>query len=136
MPSWPFNFDFISINTLCGHAVDISPEAVKNLTQFNKPYIISLSGLSLADNIPNKPIIAYDFEQMDLVSTSHPRYHTKPLGIKLAPYFDKSHYERVVSIIAQYQYYLEVTTNTMGNGSALTTTSADIIIYGSDTSLA
>ena len=89
---------------------------MKNLTQFNKPYIISLSGLSLADNIPNKPIIAYDFEQMDLVLTSHPRYHTKPLGIKFAPYFDISHYERVVSIIAQYQYYLEVTTNTMGNG--------------------
>ena len=41
---------------------------MKNLTQFNKPYIISLSGLSLADNIPNKPIIAYDFEQMDLGS--------------------------------------------------------------------
>jgi dihydroorotate dehydrogenase (fumarate) len=63
----------------------ISPAAVKSLTALEKPYIVSLSGLSLTDNlemlgramatpeisaielnlacpnIPGKPTIAYDF---------------------------------------------------------------------------
>lgn len=108
-----------------------------------KPYIVSLSGLSLEDNlvmldkclkvdhvssielnlacpnIPKKPIIAYDFEQMDEVLraiTSHPLLESKPLGVKLAPYFDVPHFEKVIDIITKYPIKYVVTCNTIGNG--------------------
>eukprot|EP01041_Mallomonas_annulata_P011220 gene11220-23450_t len=120
----------------------ISAENIKKLTSFNKPYIVSLSGLSLKDNlemlsqamitdyvtavelnlacpnIPGKPTIAYDFEQMDDVLkqvTSHPLFSKKPLGIKLAPYFDMPFFERATTIISNYPIKFVVTCNTIGN---------------------
>ena len=112
------------VNLTTSH-IDISEEATKSLSSYGKPYIISISGLNLNDNLemlrkiyssqslssnnnnitaielnlacPNiigKPIIAYDFEQMEVVLeqvTSLPNYHTIPCGIKLPPYFDISY---------------------------------------------
>ena len=120
----------------------IAEETVNTLKEFRKPYIISLSGLSLADNlemfgkamstegvaavelnlacpnIPGKPIIAYDFEQMDKVLEavcSHPLFKNKPLGVKLAPYFDAPHFELAASIISKYPIKFIVCINTIGN---------------------
>lgn len=121
----------------------ISETAIKTLSPLNKPYIISISGLSLSDNlemferimkieyisaielnlacpnIPGKPVIAYDFDQMDDIISkfvSHPLFHTKPFGIKLAPYFDIPHFKRAADIIAKYPIKFVVTCNTIGNG--------------------
>ena len=121
---------------------DISPEAVKSLTSFGKPYIVSLSGLKLKDNlemlgrvmevdgisaielnlacpnIPGKPTIAYDFVQMEDVLkqvTSHPLFSKKPVGVKLAPYFDTPYFEQATSIIAKYDIKFVVSINTIGN---------------------
>lgn len=122
----------------------LSEEAEEKLTVYGKPYIISISGLSLVDNlvmleetlkksfvssielnlacpnIPNKPIIAYDFDQMETVLqaiTKNPNLSRIPLGVKLAPYFDVPHFQRVIDIIIKYPAvkYL-VTCNTIGNG--------------------
>jgi dihydroorotate dehydrogenase (fumarate) len=121
---------------------DISAEAISTLTSSGKPYIVSLSGLKLQDNlemlgramgvegisaielnlacpnIPGKPTIAYDFEQMEDVLkaiTSHPLFSKKPLGVKLAPYFDMPFFEQATTIIAKYPVRYVVTTNTIGN---------------------
>jgi dihydroorotate dehydrogenase (fumarate) len=121
----------------------IDPETIKEIGAFGKPYIVSLSGLNLEDNmvmlgrtlaskgvsaielnlacpnIPGKPVIAYDFDQIEQVLdrlTSHPLFGQKPLGIKLAPYFDKSHVQRVVSILCKYPGIKFITcVNSMGN---------------------
>ena len=71
-------------------------------------------------NIPGKPVIAYDFEQMDEVlrqMTAHPDIQSgvRVLGVKLAPYFDRPHVERAVSIILQYPVRYIVSINTIGN---------------------
>ena len=121
---------------------DISPEAVKSLTSFGKPYVISLSGLKLKDNlemlgrvmdvdgisaielnlacpnIPGKPTIAYDFVQMEDVLkqvTSHPSFGKKPVGVKLAPYFDTPYFEQATTIISKYDIKFVVSINTIGN---------------------
>jgi dihydroorotate dehydrogenase (fumarate) len=115
---------------------------VDGVNQCGKPYILSLSGLSLGDNllmlttamgvpgiaaielnlacpnIPGKPVIAYDFEQMEDVLqqvVSHPLFKEKPLGVKLAPYFDVQYFQRVTTILAKYPIRYVVTTNTIGN---------------------
>ena len=108
----------------------------------SKPYIVSLSGLKLADNlemlgralltdgvaaielnlacpnIPGKPTVAYDFEQMEQILravTTHAHFGKKPLGVKLAPYFDMPHFERACDILARYPLAFVVCINTIGN---------------------
>ena len=112
------------------------------LKVFNKPYIVSLSGLSLEDNlemlsaamgaegvdavelnlacpnIPGKPIIAYDFEEMDRVLaavTAVPAFGSKPFGVKLAPYLDVPHFDRAAAVLAKYPLAFVTTMNTLGN---------------------
>jgi dihydroorotate dehydrogenase (fumarate) len=93
-----------------------------NIEMLNKIYDtkgISAIELNLAcPNIPGKPVIAYDFEQMDHVLktiTSLPKFGTYPLGVKLAPYFDIPHFEKAASIIAKYPISFVVSINTVGN---------------------
>mmetsp|Transcript_43792 Transcript_43792/g.139591 ORF Transcript_43792/g.139591 Transcript_43792/m.139591 type:complete len:380 (-) Transcript_43792:109-1248(-) len=120
----------------------ISAEVVDACKATGKPYFCSLSGLKLADNlemlsraakvanidaielnlacpnIPGKPTIAYDFEQMDEVLgavCSHPASKKKPLGVKLAPYFDIPHFQRAAEILNKYPIKYVVCTNTVGN---------------------
>ena len=120
----------------------ISEEVVSAIRDLNKPYFVSLSGLSLRDNlemlgramkvehiaaielnlacpnIPGKPTMAYDFEQMDEVLKqvcAHPLFGNKPLGVKLAPYFDMPHFERAASILNKFPIKYVVCTNTIGN---------------------
>eukprot|EP00949_MAST-11_sp_MAST-11-sp1_P004028 g4028.t1 len=111
-----------------------------------KPYITSLSGLSLNDNIemlkramsceavsavelnlacpnvPGKPVIAYDFDQMrevlEAVSECMKSLpEKKALGVKLAPYFDMPHFRMASEIINSHSDIISfvVTTNTIGN---------------------
>jgi dihydroorotate dehydrogenase (fumarate) len=120
----------------------ISSETISVVSEFRKPYLLSLSGLSLEDNlemltraleadgvaaievnlacpnIPGKPIIAYDFDEMDRVLkkiVALANFDNKPVGIKLAPYFDIPHFERAAAIIAKYPIRFVTTINTIGN---------------------
>jgi dihydroorotate dehydrogenase (fumarate) len=97
-----------------------------------KPYLVSISGKTLADNLemldriakqindgekriagvelnlacPNvigKPIIAYDFDQMrDILDTIAKKKYTFVLGLKLPPYLDSKHLQEAASIINEY----------------------------------
>lgn len=69
-------------------------------------------------NIPGKPVIAYDFEQLEEVLravTSHRAFGKKPLGVKLAPYFDMPHFKRAAEIINKFPVSFVVCINTIGN---------------------
>ncbi len=123
----------------------ISKETVEGVKATGKPYIVSVSGLTIDDNltmlnriyssttegisaielnlacpnVPNKPMIAYDFEQLETILkrvTSLPDFNKYPLGIKLAPYFDIPHFEIIASIISKYPIRYIVCVNTIGNG--------------------
>jgi dihydroorotate dehydrogenase len=55
---------------------------------------------------------------MDHVLTrvsSHPGFHLKPVGVKLAPYFDSSHFDKVVDILIKHPIKYVVCINTIGN---------------------
>jgi dihydroorotate dehydrogenase (fumarate) len=119
-----------------------STETVTTLQTYSKPYIVSLSGLCLDDNlemietamqkegisaielnlacpnIPGKPIIAYDFEEMERVLgrvVALPSFARKPLGVKLPPYFDMPHFERAAAVLAKFPLRFVTCTNTIGN---------------------
>ena len=121
------------------------------LSPTGKPYIVSLSGLKVADNvemlgrivaaheaspgkisavelnlacpnIPGKPTVALDFEQMEDVIKqvlAHKGFAKSklPLGVKLAPYYDNPHYDQAAAIINKHKDRIRyvVTMNTIGN---------------------
>lgn len=128
----------------------ISSKVCGDVAATGKPYIVSISGLKLADNlemlsriaaehaagskisavelnlacpnIPGKPTIAYDFEQMaDILKqvTAHEAFKASglPIGIKLAPYFDMPHYDIAADLINSHKDRIRfvVTMNTIGN---------------------
>mmetsp|Transcript_33171 Transcript_33171/g.48642 ORF Transcript_33171/g.48642 Transcript_33171/m.48642 type:complete len:435 (+) Transcript_33171:64-1368(+) len=119
----------------------------------NKPYMISISGKTLADNLkmlemtneamvsnnniaaielnlacPNvigKPIIAYDFVQMEevleavskLACFSGNKGKEPVLGVKMPPYFDGPHFEQAANVLNKYKHIVRyvATMNTIGN---------------------
>jgi dihydroorotate dehydrogenase (fumarate) len=115
----------------------------------SKPYMVSISGKTLADNIamlkkivnhtsriaaielnlacPNvigKPIIAYDFEQLKNVLaevTKVPGISKIPLGIKMPPYFDGVQFQLAAGIINAYSSSIGYVAciNTIGNALAI-----------------
>jgi len=125
--------------------------ATTTTTTKSKPYFVSISGKNLNDNIemlnrihskikngetrisgvelnlacPNiigKPIIAYDFEQMESVLESISQLpifalDKIPLGVKMAPYFDGPHYARAANILNKYSHVVKyvASINTIGN---------------------
>lgn len=142
-----------------------------------KPYIVSLSGKCLADNVemlkriaaaptlaqisaielnlacPNvigKPIIGYDVDQMDdilrdigaviiecnaaaAVSTP-PQLPLPPLGIKLPPYFDVSHFAAAAAVLNQHCDVVKyvATINTVGNALCIDGVNSEAPVIGSN----
>jgi dihydroorotate dehydrogenase (fumarate) len=134
-------------------SADTIDECMQTTTS-SKPYIVSLSGKTLEDNIemieriakapskiaaielnlacPNiigKPIIAYDFEQMELILSTIAgvvgklRQQLPPLGIKLPPYLDLHHMQTAAALCNAHESIIQyvVCCNTMGNALAIDT---------------
>lgn len=115
----------------------------------SKPYMVSISGKTLDDNIamlkkivkcsssiaaielnlacPNvigKPIIAYDFEQMKSVLaavTKVPGISKIPLGVKMPAFFDAPHFQQVAGILNAFSTSIGYVAciNTIGNALAV-----------------
>jgi len=75
--------------------VGMSPEETHAiLKKVQESEFKGLTELNLScPNVPGKPQIAYDFETTDRILSEVFAYFTKPLGIKLPPYFDIVHIE-------------------------------------------
>lgn len=67
-------------------------------------------------NVPGKPQIAYDFETTDRILSEVFAYFTKPLGIKLPPYFDIVHFDQAAAIFNKYPLKFVNCVNSIGNG--------------------
>lgn len=67
-------------------------------------------------NVPGKPQIAYDFEMTHSLLTEVFSYFTKPLGVKLPPYFDIVHFDQAAEIFNQFPLAFVNCVNSVGNG--------------------
>lgn len=113
-------------------------EMLPRLKKCNKPIIVSISGFSIADNtkmvsafqqseadlievnlscpnIEGKPQVGYDFEQTRQVLTILCQLGDKPLGLKLPPYFDFSHFYEISKIINDFPIKFITCINSVGN---------------------
>ena len=67
-------------------------------------------------NVPGKPQIAYDFEMTEKILSDVFQYFTKPLGIKLPPYFDIVHFDQAADVFNQFPLRFVNCVNSIGNG--------------------
>jgi dihydroorotate dehydrogenase (fumarate) len=110
--------------------------------EFGKPIIASVSGMTLEENLeilrafntsdvdliefnpgsPNtigKPIVGYDIQEMDRLLDAVTTVCTKPIGVKLPPYFDFVQFEEIAAILRKYPISFITCINSIGNGLAI-----------------
>jgi len=108
------------------------------LKKYNKPIIASIAGFSIKDyqelveafqnsevdlievnlscpSIDGKSVIAYDFEQTEEVLAKTLNLGKKPLGLKLPPYYDLSHYKQIAKLVKKYNISFITCINSVGN---------------------
>ena len=89
---------------------------IEMLTQIENSDFQGLVELNLScPNIPGKPQTGYDFDRTDEVLKQVFSFYTKPLGVKLPPYFDIVHFEMMASILNKYQLRFITCINSIGN---------------------
>ena len=112
---------------------------IPTLKEFGKPVIASVAGLCEADfmkiatvinesrpdlievnlscpNISGKPQIGYDAEDSERVLDQVRQVITVPMGVKLPPYFDPVHHEKMARVIERVGVEFLSLINSVGNG--------------------
>ncbi len=113
-------------------------ELIPKLKRFNKPIISSVLGFNLDEfeqmvkeldaagsdiievnlscpNIPGKPQVAYDFEQAEKYLARLRTATSKPLWVKLPPYFEIVHRQEMAKLLLKYQVDGATLINSIGN---------------------
>ena len=111
---------------------------IPELKRFKKPVIASLAGLHPDDflagakalnvagpdllevnlscpNIPGKPQIGYDFEETERLLRAIRDIVTIPFGVKLPPYFDPVHHQKIAEILQRVGVAFVTMINSVGN---------------------
>nr|BAF95077.1 dihydroorotate dehydrogenase [Parabodo caudatus] len=121
----------------------------------NKPIFFSISGLSLEEstsmaqslcplategqvilelnlscpNVPGKPQIGYDMEDMDRYLNAVSSVYSMPFGVKMPPYFDFAHFDSAAAVLNKYDKVAFVTCiNSVGNGLVIDIDSEQTLI--------
>jgi dihydroorotate dehydrogenase (fumarate) len=112
---------------------------IPELKTFGKPVIASVAGLAESDfttiaaainaaepdlievnlscpNIPGKPQIGYDAEASARLLRDVRRVITRPMGVKLPPYFDPAHHAQMAKVIERSGVDFLSLINSVGNG--------------------
>ncbi|MBK4787755.1 dihydroorotate oxidase [Enterococcus faecium] len=79
-------------------------------------------------NVPGKPQLAYDFEATYETLKEVFSIFSKPLGIKLPPYFDFAHFDQMADILNQFPLTYVNAINSVGNGLYIDTDKEAVVI--------
>lgn len=124
----------------------------KQATGTSKPVMLSVSGLSVDENMemlraiqdseftglvelnlscPNvvgKAQVGYDFDSMREVLREAFSFFRKPLGVKLPPYFDFFQFDAVAEILNEFPLTYVNLINSIGNGLAVDVETESVLI--------
>jgi len=111
---------------------------IPELKRYEKPVIASLAGLHPDDflegakalnlaspdlvevnlscpNIPGKPQIGYDFDETERLLMAIRDILTIPFGVKLPPYFDPIHHQKIAEVLQRIDVAFVTVINSVGN---------------------
>lgn len=83
-------------------------------------------------NVPGKPQIAYDFPLTQQLLTEVFHFFTKPIGIKLPPFFDIAHFDQMAEILNQFPLAYVNSINSIGNGLYIDSEKESVVIKPKD----
>lgn len=130
--------------------------AIDRQDKFDTPIFFSIAGMSVAENIemleiiqasafngitelnlscpnvPGKPQVAYDFPLTEEILTKVFSFFTKPLGVKLPPYFDLAHFDEMATILNKFPLTYINSINSIGNGLYIDTENESVVIKPKD----
>lgn len=107
-PEAPFFF------SVAGMSVEENIELLRKIEASNFRGITELN-LS-CPNVPGKPQVAYDFPLTEQILEQFFSFFTKPLGVKLPPYFDLAHFDQMAEILNKFPLTYINSINSIGNG--------------------
>jgi|SRR5579859_139900 len=122
------------------------------LREFGKPVVASIAGFSLDDyvtivratseagfdlievnlscpNIAGEPQVGYDFGHSEEVLAAVRAVCRRPLGVKLPPYFDPVHHERMAAIVRRSGVDFLTLINSVGNALVIDAESETPVIH-------
>lgn len=102
---------FLSVTELTTEGIHDILSKVEQ-SQFNGLVELNLS----CPNVPGKPQTGYDFDLTFTILSEVFTYFTKPIGVKLPPYFDLAHFDQMAAILNQFPLAFINTVNSVGNG--------------------
>ncbi|MDO4814669.1 MAG: dihydroorotate oxidase [Gemella sp.] len=102
---------FLSLTGLSSDEIHILLKKVQD-SSFKGLVELNLS----CPNVPGKPQIAYDFETTEKLLGDVFEYFTKPLGVKLPPYFDIVHFDQICEVLNKFPLTFVNSVNSIGNG--------------------
>lgn len=108
VPEAPFFF------SVAGMSVEENIELLRKIEASNFRGITELN-LS-CPNVPGKPQVAYDFPLTEQILEQVFSFFTKPLGVKLPPYFDLAHFDQMAEILNKFPLTYINSINSIGNG--------------------
>lgn len=79
-------------------------------------------------NVPGHPQVGYDFDRVNTVLTEVFSFYTKPLGVKLPPYFDLVHFDQIADILNQFPLTFVNSINSVGNGLVIDPHAEKVVI--------
>lgn len=137
---------------LPNQGLDYYIDLVEEMESHQKPYLLSLAGLSLEENlemltkvnavsgiagielnlscpnVPGKPQTAYDFERTKFVLDKVFEVNHLPLGVKLPPYFDMVHFQQMADILNVYPIAFVTCVNSIGNAMVIDVETETVVI--------
>ncbi|RSA54939.1 dihydroorotate oxidase [Enterococcus faecium] len=104
-------------------------ENLEMLEKIEKSGFNGITELNLScPNVPGKPQLAYDFEATYETLKEVFSIFSKPLGIKLPPYFDFAHFDQMADILNQFPLTYINAINSVGNGLYIDTEQEAVVI--------
>ncbi|HEA4127102.1 TPA: dihydroorotate oxidase [Enterococcus faecium] len=104
-------------------------ENLEMLEKIEKSGFNGITELNLScPNVPGKPQLAYDFEATYETLKEVFSIFSKPLGIKLPPYFDFAHFDQMADILNQFPLTYVNVINSVGNGLYIDTEQEAVVI--------
>lgn len=131
-----YYIDFIERNESADHSLTVlsvaglSKQENLNLLKIaSHSPSVKLIELNLScPNIPGKPQTGYDFEASEALLSEAYACCTKPIGIKLPPYFDMAHFEAMATVLKKFPVAYVCCVNSIGNAMWVDTNSESTVI--------